>query len=232
MIGIDVIPKKYAARKITDEDKIITFRLDRLGMPLVEITTTPEIYDPEEAKIAAERIGMILRSTNKVKTLLGSIRQDLNISIAKGQRIEIKGVQKLDWIPILVKNEVLRQVKLLEIRDTLNSRAVTEDQIVKTPVIDVTEIFVGCEFKHFKKGIESGQIILAKKLPKFATQLGVEIQPGRRFGTEVASKVKSITGLQGLIHSDEDLFGKYKFTQEQIQSVKDKLSWAATMRSL
>lgn len=223
-IGIDALYlEEDAARKITDEDKIITFRLDRLGMPLVEITTTPEIYDPEEAKIAAERIGMILRSTNKVKTLLGSIRQDLNISIAKGQRIEIKGVQKLDWIPILVKNEVLRQVKLLEIRDTLNSRAVTEDQIVKTPVIDVTEIFVGCEFKHFKKGIESGQIILAKKLPKFATQLGVEIQPGRRFGTEVASKVKSITGLQGLIHSDEDLFGKYKFTQEQIQSVKDKL---------
>ena len=92
-IGIDAIYlEEDAARRIKEEGKSVYFRIDRLGIPLVEITTTPEIYDPEEAKIAAERIGMLLRSTNKVKTILGSIRQDLNISIAKGQRIEIKGV--------------------------------------------------------------------------------------------------------------------------------------------
>ncbi len=223
-IGVDAIYlEEDAARKMSEEGNSVVFRLDRLGIPLVEITTTPEIYDPEEAKIAAERIGMILRSTNKVKTILGSIRQDLNISIAKGQRIEIKGVQKLDWIPLLVKHEVMRQMKLLEIRDILQKKGVKEKEIDETPILEVTDIFTGCEFKHFKKGIESGEIILAKKFPKFKSLFGYGIQPDRRFGTEIASKVKTITGLQGLIHSDEDLFGKYKFTREQIDELVNKL---------
>ena len=224
-IGVDALYlEEDAARKISDEGNSVIFRLDRLGIPLVEITTTPEIYDPEEAKIAAERIGMILRSTNKVKTILGSIRQDLNISIAKGQRIEIKGVQKLDWIPLLVKHEVMRQMKLLELRDHLLQKGITEKEIEQTGVVEVTDTFTGAEFKYFKKGIESGEIILAKKFPKFKSLFGKIIQPDRRFGTEIASKVKTITGLQGLIHSDEDLFGKYKFTKDQINEVIAKLS--------
>jgi glutamyl-tRNA(Gln) amidotransferase subunit E len=112
---------------------------------------------------------------------------------------------------------------LLEIRDILHKKGSTEKEIEETPIVEVTDIFTGCEFKYFKKGIESGEIILAKKFPKFKSLFGYNIQPDRRFGTEIASKVKTITGLQGLIHSDEDLFGKYKFSKEQIDELVKKL---------
>jgi glutamyl-tRNA(Gln) amidotransferase subunit E (EC 6.3.5.7) len=64
---------------------------------------------------------MILRSTGKVKRGLGTIRQDINISIREGARVEIKGVQELDLIAEVVRREVCRQVSLLEIREELKN---------------------------------------------------------------------------------------------------------------
>ena len=95
------------------------FSLDRLGIPLVEITTSPCMHTPEEVQKVAEYIGMVLRSTGKVKRGIGTIRQDVNISIARGARVEIKGVQELDLIAEVVRREVQRQQNLLAIRDEL-----------------------------------------------------------------------------------------------------------------
>lgn len=101
-----------AARKIKETDKEITFRLDRLGIPLIEIATAPDISSPEEAKTVALKIGEILRSC-KVKRGIGTIRQDVNISIKGGERVEIKGVQEPALIAKTIETEVVRQRDLL-----------------------------------------------------------------------------------------------------------------------
>ncbi len=223
-IGIEALfLEEDAARKVKEEDKKVYFRTDRLGIPLVEITTAPEIFDPQEAMIAAERIGLLLRSTQKVILGLGTIRQDLNISIAEGTRVEIKGLQKLEWIPALVRQEVERQVNLLKIRDELLKRKITETTIERNTPVDVSHIFSGSSFKYFKEGLEGGGLIKALKLEKFEGILGTEIQPNRRFGTELASKIKIITGLQGLVHSDEDVHEKYKFSETELNELKSIL---------
>jgi len=94
--------EEEAAQRVQDD----TFSLDRLGIPLVEITTSPCMHSPEEVQQVAEHIGMVLRSTGKVKRGIGTIRQDVNISIAGGARVEIKGVQELDLIAEVVRREV------------------------------------------------------------------------------------------------------------------------------
>ena len=100
-----------SARKIKEEDKSITFNLDRLGIPLIEIGTEPDIKDPEHAKETAKILGMILRSTGKVKRGIGTIRQDVNVSIENGSRVEIKGFQDLRKMPLIIEKEIKRQLK-------------------------------------------------------------------------------------------------------------------------
>ena len=105
--------EEESAKKIQEKDKEIYYRLDRLSVPLVEISTGTEIKDPEHAKEVAEYIGMVLRSTGKAKRGLGTIRQDVNISISGGARTEIKGFQDLRSIPKVIDNEIKRQSDLL-----------------------------------------------------------------------------------------------------------------------
>jgi len=126
-IGIQSISlEEDAARKIGDKDDLITYRLDRLSIPLIEITTTPEIYSPEEAENVAFALGRILRSTRKMRRGLGTIRQDLNISINDGALIEVKGIQELDLVARVVEVEVHRQLGLLKIASELTSRTRTK----------------------------------------------------------------------------------------------------------
>lgn len=127
-----------AAQKIDDTaNKEDTYSLDRLGIPLVEISTAADIKSPEQLKEVAERIGMILRSTEKVKRGLGTIRQDVNISIKDGARVEIKGVQDLGSLEKVAKNEVIRQINLLNISKNLKDRGA----IVNKKIFDVSDIF-------------------------------------------------------------------------------------------
>src|SRR5208337_5679984 len=107
-----------AAQRVKDD----IFSLDRLGIPLVEITTSPCMHSPEDVQQVAEYIGMVLRSTGAVKRGLGTIRQDVNISIKNGARVEIKGVQDLALIAEVVRREVLRQQGLLAIHAELVRR--------------------------------------------------------------------------------------------------------------
>ncbi|MFH1065692.1 MAG: Glu-tRNA(Gln) amidotransferase subunit GatE [Nanoarchaeota archaeon] len=106
--------EEEAAKKISNKGNEVTYRLDRLGVALVEIATDASIKDNEHAKECASIIGMILRSTGKVKRGIGTIRQDVNVSIAGKQRVEIKGFQELKSIPIVIENEVKRQITLKE----------------------------------------------------------------------------------------------------------------------
>ncbi|MFW9898351.1 MAG: Glu-tRNA(Gln) amidotransferase subunit GatE [Candidatus Thorarchaeota archaeon] len=220
-IGIDIVClEEDAARKIKTEKKTNYFRLDRLGIPLVEITTKPDINDPVECRECAERLGLLLWST-KVKKVLGSIRQDINVSIKEGTRIEIKGVQKLDWIPILINHEVSRQLHLLEIKEELQRRGLSEHDLSNKPV-DLSKIMAKTKSNFITKGIKSGKKLYGINFKGFKDIFGKELMEDYRFGTEVSNKVKLISGLGGIIHSDENL-STYKFTNEEIKKIKDQL---------
>ena len=117
-VSINLIAlEEDAARKVENGEDYVIYRLDRLGIPLVEIATDPDIKTPEQAKEVAAYLGMILKSTGKVKNGLGTLRQDINVSIKNGNRVEIKGAQDLNLIPKTIELEVMRQVKLLEIKN-------------------------------------------------------------------------------------------------------------------
>ena len=192
------------------EDTI--FSVDRLGIPLIEITTSPCMHTPEAVHDVAKYIGMVLRSTGKVKRGLGTIRQDVNVSIADGARVEIKGVQELDLIAEVVRREVQRQLNLLAIRDELLAR----NAKVNEEVHDVTELFKNTNSNVLKKA----KCILGIVLPGFAGLVGMEIQPGRRLGSEMSDYAKKC-GVGGLFHTDE--LPAYGVTQEEVDVLKQSL---------
>ncbi|HZX44363.1 MAG TPA: Glu-tRNA(Gln) amidotransferase subunit GatE [Candidatus Nanoarchaeia archaeon] len=106
--------EEEAAQKVKEDEKSVTYKLDRLGMPLIEIGTAADIKSPDQAKEVAAYLGMVLRSTGSVKRGIGTIRQDVNISIKGGARTEIKGFQDLRSIVKVIENEVVRQEELIK----------------------------------------------------------------------------------------------------------------------
>jgi glutamyl-tRNA(Gln) amidotransferase subunit E len=192
-----------------------TFSLDRLGIPLVEITTSPCMHTPEDVQTTAEYIGMVLRSTGKVKRGLGTIRQDINVSIRDGARVEIKGVQELDLIAEVVRREVQRQTELLAIRDELRARHAS----VGEESYDVTALFAETKSSILKKA----KAIRAFVLHGFAGLVGREVQPGRRLGSEISDYVKKC-GLGGLFHTDE--LPAYGVTAEEVARLREHLGVA------
>ena len=222
-IRIDILSlEEDAGRKIKTEQKTNYFRLDRLGIPLVEVTTKPDIRTPEECREAAERIGLLLWST-KVKKVLGSIRQDINVSVNRGIRVEIKGVQKLDWIPVLINHEISRQLKLLEIKEELEKRNIEEKNLNTSP-IELTQALSKTKSKFITNSIQSGKKLYGINFSGFKGIFGKKLMEDYRFGTEVSSKVKLISGLKGIIHSDEDL-NKYNLSNEDIKKINGKLGF-------
>lgn len=197
-----------AARRIDSDGEYTQFRLDRLGIPLAEITTDPSMHHPEQIKEVAYMIGQVLRSTN-VKRGLGTIRQDVNISITRGARVEIKGVQDLDLMPVIVENEVTRQLALADIKDELIKR----NAKVEDTIYDLDEVFKDTSSKI----LSSAECIKGIILRGFDGLIGKEVQPGRRFGTELSSYAKKM-GVSGLFHTDE--LPAYGITQEEVDALK------------
>ncbi|MEM1745760.1 MAG: Glu-tRNA(Gln) amidotransferase subunit GatE [Candidatus Nezhaarchaeales archaeon] len=208
-----------AARKITETEDKVVFRLDRLGIPLIEISTAPEIKTPEQAQRVALKIGQLLRILGKVKRGLGTIRQDVNVSLKEGGKIEIKGVQDLELISKVIEFEVQRQLKLLEIRDKLKERGITR---VESDIIDVTDVFKNTKSKIILQGIQRGHKVMAIRLEGFSGLLGQEVQPGRRFGTELKDYAVVWGGVKGIFHTDE--MPAYGITEAEIDELKKKLN--------
>jgi glutamyl-tRNA(Gln) amidotransferase subunit E len=204
-----------AARKMSEGVELIDYRLDRLGIPLVEIATGPDFSDPYTPAKAALYIGQLLRATGKVKRGIGTIRQDINISIAGGARQEIKGLQELALISTLIEREVQRQLALLGIRDEIKWRG--GGRIVKK-IIDVTGVLSKTGSRVISSALRAGGTVLAIKLPKFAGLLGKELQPARRFGTELADCAKLYGGVGGLFHTDE--LPAYGISQEEVDGLR------------
>lgn len=198
--------EEEAAQRVKDE----VFSLDRLGIPLVEITTSPCMHTPEDVQKVAEYIGMVLRSTGKVKRGLGTIRQDVNISIAEGARVEIKGVQELDLIAEVVRREVQRQQNLLAIRNELKKRGACVDA---TAGADVTGLFKETKSAILRKAKKIHAIVLTG----FAGLVGSEIQPDRRLGSEISDYAKKC-GVGGIFHTDE--LPAYGVTAEEVAHLR------------
>jgi glutamyl-tRNA(Gln) amidotransferase subunit E len=206
-----------AARKTGEEGTTIRYRIDRLGIPLIEVATAPVITTPKEAGEVALAIGKILRATGKVKRGLGTIRQDLNISIKGGALTEIKGVQELELIPLVVEYEVQRQLNLIKISWELAEAGVRPENL-KEEFFDVTDVFQQTSCKVIRKALEKGHRVLALKLPGFAGFLKRELMPGVRFGTEMADRARFWGRVGGVFHTDE--LPAYGITAQEVEALK------------
>ncbi|ARS91594.1 Glu-tRNA(Gln) amidotransferase subunit GatE [Natrarchaeobaculum aegyptiacum] len=213
-VGIeDLLLEEESAQRVEETDDGVRYSLDRLGIPLVEIGTSPDISTPEQALEAAERIGMLLRSTGKVKRGLGTIRQDVNVSIAEGARVEIKGVQSLDDIDDIVRFEANRQVELVELASKLQDREAS----VGEPE-DVTAVFEDTESGVIRGALSDGGSVMAVLLSGYDGLVGHEIAPDRRLGTEFSDHAKR-HGAGGIFHTDE--LPAYGVTDDEVDALRE-----------
>src|SRR2546427_9597225 len=193
-IGIPtILLEEAAARKVSESKGGVMYRLDRLGIPLVEIATTPDIASPEEAARVALAIGSWLRATRRVMRGIGTIREDLNVSVRGGARIEIKGVQELRMIPVYVEREVERQLVLIEVARELKARGVNR---VDPEIRDVGPVLASSTSKVVRSAVEGGGKVLGAKLPGFSGLLKGKLGP------EFAAHAR-VAGVDGILHSDE-----------------------------
>ena len=212
-VGVeDLLLEEESAGRVEETADGVRYSLDRLGIPLVEIGTKPDISSPEQAREAAERIGMLLRSTGKVKRGLGTIRQDVNVSIAEGARVEMKGVQSLDDIDDLVRLEVQRQVELLDVAAELRERDAAVGDVQ-----DVTAVFEDTDSGVIRGALDSGGDVRAVPLRGFDGLVGRELQPDRRLGTEFSDHAKR-HGAGGIFHTDE--LPAYGVTAEEVERLR------------
>jgi glutamyl-tRNA(Gln) amidotransferase subunit E len=231
-VGGKVIPIQHAsleedaARKTGDEDggKIIRYRIDRLGIPLIEVATGPVIYSPLEAQEVALAIGRILRDTGRVMRGLGTIRQDLNVSLPNGALVEIKGVQELDLISKVVESEVQRQLNLIEISRELKDRKGVVESL-NQDLVDVTDVFRKTTSKVIAKALDRKQTVMAVKLPSFAGLLKRELMPNFRLGTEMADRARFWGRVGGIFHTDE--MPAYGVTIEEVEALRKAVAAGA-----
>ncbi len=188
-----------SCREVSDHRHTRVYYADRLGMPLIETVTYPDMLTPWEAKEAAQSIRFIARSSGRVRTGIGAAREDVNVSVTGGTRVEIKGVAHISWIPKLTHNEAFRQKSLLEIRKILAKRiADPENWQIKHIKLD----------KHdWKKLLDPSTKdwnLIAVNLPQFKGILSFFNQPGRCFADELSDRLKVIACLEkpNLLHSE------------------------------
>ena len=230
-VGVSVVClEEDSARKLastaTDAGELVTYTLDRLGVPLIELATEPDVIDPEHAHDVAAAIGSLLRDTGRVRRGLGSIRQDLNISIACGDRVEIKGCQDLDRIPEYIRVEMARQLHLYELATRLRAAAglpeLSADRRddheadeaavldvartrMSTPPVDLGSHVAGGPSALLQRAVRRGDAVLGMRLPGLAGLLGrkdPEAPQRPRLGAELTAAA-GLAGVKGILHSDE-----------------------------
>ena len=219
---VQVNLEEDSAKNIGTKNGIKHYRLDRLGTPLIEIATGPDMSHPEEVLSVAKRIGELLRTTGWVRRGQGTIRQDLNISISKGTRIEIKGVSDLDLIPLYSKNEAIRQKRMLELLELFKIRNITIELIRELEIINISELFSDTKVSIIQKNMKLGKQVFISKIPKFKGLLEFELQKNYRLGTEFSQICKVISEVGGIMHSDE--IDNYELSSVEIKSIEKKLS--------
>ena len=191
-----------AAKLLGDKGDIREYSLDRLGVPLIEIALEPVEGDSKKIKKIALSLGRLLRSTKKVTRGIGSIRQDVNVSVRDGGGVvEVKGVQQLDQLEKVVEFEAKRQHGLVKIAEKLQNSNFGEIS-KNNDVFDITNNFKNCESKIIQKSLRDNSIIKAIRIRNFAGMFGYSPYEGIRLGKEIGQIVK-FYGIGGVFHSDE-----------------------------
>lgn len=210
-----IVLEEDAARTITKEKGVINYNLDRLGIPLIELATAPDITSPKQAVLTAKKIGEIMRLTANTKRGKGTIRQDVNVSIKEGARCEIKGCQDLELIETIVEKEVERQIDLIKLKKELNEKIKVISEIFnETKIVDLSKELKNTKCKFIKNEV------FGFKLNNFKGFLAKKIGE-RRFGSELSDYAKS-TGVSGLIHRDE--LPNYGIEQTEINNISKTLN--------
>ena len=222
-VGIQSVCLEEDAARIINEDKKEdenkAYSLDRLGIPLIEIALEPISNSPIFVTNVAQTVGRLLRSTKKVTRGLGSIRQDVNISTENGPVVEVKGVQQLSQLPLVIEYERKRQDALNQIANELKKRDIDESSFIDN-VTDVTQLLSKSSSKVVKKILTGDSRFTAFVLRRFKGILSFEPYPGIRLGKELGDLVK-VYGIGGIFHSDE--LPNYGITTEDVESISDVL---------
>jgi glutamyl-tRNA(Gln) amidotransferase subunit E len=202
-IGIQSIClEEDAAKLLGDRGDMREYSLDRLGVPLIEIALEPVEGDSKKIKKIALTLGRLLRSTKKVTRGIGSIRQDVNVSVKDGGGVvEVKGVQQLDQLEKVVEFEAKRQHGLVKISEKLKNVNLGEISI-NDDVFDITSNFKDCQSKIIQKSLKDNSIIKAIRIRNFAGMFSYSPYEGIRLGKEIGQLVK-FYGIGGIFHSDE-----------------------------
>jgi glutamyl-tRNA(Gln) amidotransferase subunit E len=204
-----------SCREVSDIGHRITFRTDRLGMPLTETVTEPDLLTPFELQAAGRLLARVARATGKVRRGPGAARQDVNVSVAGGRRIELKGVDNHRRLPQLVHIEAFRQLNLLRVRAELERRGV-EPGLLAIPadglpwetsphVVEATASLLPYDYAPIQQAVERGEKVVAVRLPGFGGVLNYPTQPGTTFAREIADRVRVIACPMHrpfMIHSD------------------------------
>ena len=193
-----------SCREISDEGHTRIYKTDRLGMPLIESVTGPDMKTPYEVAEVCDILSRMVRSTGMVRRGMGAVRQDVNVSVTGGTRIEIKGVPKIPHIPLLTYNEAMRQWNLLRLRDELHKRGITEDTF-EAYHEDITRIIRKAYYDPIRKAIEKQKVIKCVVLKGFKDLLHWQTQTDTYFSKEISDRVRVIACLNkipNIIHSD------------------------------
>ena len=208
-----------AARLLGEAEGVRSYGLDRLCIPLVEVALAPFTASPEEVQEVAYTLGRLMRSTGRVMRGLGTIRQDINISIKGGAVVEVKGVQNLDLISKIVDFEAKRQHFLMKVAETLRSRGVSAEDAIGE-VKELNDAFKQTSSKIIKKVLDAGGAIVGLALRGFKGLLKLEEYPNIRLGKEFADLVR-FYGIGGIFHSDE--LPAYGISEEEVAKVREAL---------
>jgi glutamyl-tRNA(Gln) amidotransferase subunit E len=184
-----------SCREVKDKGHQIVWRTDRLGMPLTETVTGPELLTPQEVRDAILLCGMVARSTGRVRTGIGASRQDVNVSVRGGNRCEIKGVPRAGLAANLVHNEGIRQYRLLQLRDELHRRGFRTPDSIRVEPIDVSDIFNGVDLGFIRRALEAGGKVFAVKAPGLGGLAQHPTQPDTTFLDELSGRIRVIACL-------------------------------------
>ncbi len=184
-----------SCREVKDKGHQIIWRTDRLGMPLTETVTGPELVTPYEVKDAILLCGMVARSTGRVRTGIGASRQDVNVSVRGGERCEIKGVPRAGFAVKLVHNEGLRQHNLLKIREELRQRGLFQPTTIKMNAYDISDIFTDVDLGFTQRALQAGGKVYAVKIDGVAGIAQYPTQPDTTFLDELRGRVRVIACL-------------------------------------
>ena len=220
-VGVQAVClEEDAAKLLKDEQNERNYSLDRLGIPLVEIALEPVSTKPSEVKEIALTLGRLLRATRMVKRGIGSIRQDVNISVMNSGVVEVKGVQQLDQLEKIIGYEAKRQHGLILIAEKLKKLSIT---ITKEDVFDITEVFKDSESKIIQNALKSKAKIKAIRIRNFSGMFSFEPYSGIRLGKEIGHLVRFF-GIGGVFHSDE--LPNYGINDSDVDRVKKHLELA------